>query len=187
VLLPVIAILAGPRVAPLVAFVDAVEQALPIRTRAVFGGGLTTSPYAVDRRAAIPSKTRALGSGRTASSASRRPEPTRAELGTADEPSVSAATGWPGSLVPAVVPPPVESRRVFERADARLLSALPAATMNSFSALAAHAPDGGRTPANRSLPGAEGAVSAVASGAERSGLAIGRAFARAGRSVAGKF
>ncbi len=186
--LPLIAILAGPRVAPLVAFVEAVELALPVPGVAVYRRPMPALPQAATAGADTASQARARVSGQAASSsASRRPEPPPAAPGGTDEPLISAATPEPPTVLGAVAPPPIESRRVFERVDARLLSAAPAVTMNGFSVPAPPARNSGQALVTSSLSEAKGAAAAVASGAEGSGIAIGRAFARAGQTIAGKF
>ena len=97
------------------------------------------------------------------------------------------STSEPTIGLPAVATVPIESRRLFERVDARLLSAAPAATMNGLPLPASPDRASGQARATSSLAGARDAASAVASGAERGGVAIGRAFARAGQAIAGKF
>jgi hypothetical protein len=81
----------------------------------------------------------------------------------------------------------MESRRLFDHVDARLLSTAPAATMNGFSVPAPPARESGQAGSRPPLAGAKDAALAVAAGAERRSIAVGRAFARAGQAIAGKF
>jgi hypothetical protein len=105
----------------------------------------------------------------------------------AKEPPIPDSTPEPTIALPAVATVPIESRSLFERADARLLSAAPAATINGLPLPVSPDRASGHARGTSSLAGARGAASAVASGAERGGVAIGRAFARAGQAIAGKF
>jgi len=91
------------------------------------------------------------------------------------------------TALPAAAAVPIESRSLFERADARLLSVAPAATINGLPLPASPERASGQARATSPLAGARGAASGVASGAERGGVAMGRAFARAGQAIAGKF
>jgi hypothetical protein len=185
--LPVIAILAGPRVAPLVAFVDAVELPLPAQNVAGHRRGLPSWTEAIGGAQGMLSTMPARASGGRASSASRVSEQAPPASRGRKAPPLSDATPQSTTVLPAVARAPIESRRLFEREDAGLLVAAPAATMNGLSLPAPHAGPSTQGLATASLGGAKGAASAIAARAERSGLAIGRGFARAGQAIAGKF
>jgi hypothetical protein len=184
-LLPVLAILASPRVAPLVAFVDAVELALPVRSHAAEPhasvtdaiSNLRTSPTAP---AAGPVSGHAGPTGARAREGQKAPSQLK-------EPLMPDSTSEPTIALPAVATVPIKSRRLFERVDARLLSPAPAAMINGLPSPVSPDRASGQARATSSLAGARGAASAVASGAERGGVAIGRGFARAGQAIAGKF
>jgi Zn-dependent protease with chaperone function len=185
--LPVVAILAGPRVAPLVAFVDvAVEQIVSLENLAGYEGGLSALPQAPDHAVGLPWTEPIDGSGGETLSPSRRPGRVHAVVHT-PEPPVADAVPAPVDALPALARAPIESRRLFDRVDARLLSAAPAATMNGLPVAARPAPVTGHSLATRSLAGTQAVAAAVASGAERGGVSLGRAFARAGKGIAGKF
>jgi beta-lactamase regulating signal transducer with metallopeptidase domain len=187
-LLPVLAILASPRVAPLVAFVDAVELALPVRSHAAEPhasvtdaiSNLRTSPTAP---AAGPVSGHAGPTGARAREGQKAPSQLKEPL----MPPMPDSTSEPTIALPAVATVPIESRRLFERVDARLLSPARAAMINGLPSPVSPDRASGQARATSSLAGARGAASAVASGAERGGVAIGRGFARAGQAIAGKF
>src|SRR5918993_1750883 len=182
VLLPVLAILAGPRVAPLVAFVDAVELTLPVQSLAGEPHASFTDAIS-DLRTEPTPPAAGRASGQAGSSGARARDRQRAAPSLANEPPIPDSTPQPPIALPAVATVPVESRSLFERADARLLSAAPAATINGLPLPASPDRASAQARATSSLAGATGAATAVASRAERGGVAIGRAFARAGQAI----
>ena len=186
VLLPVLAILAGPRVAPLVAFVDAVELTLPVQSLAGEPHASFTDAIS-DLRTEPTPPAAGRASGQAGSGGARARDRQRAAPSAANEPPIPVSTPEPTMALPAVATVPVESRSLFERADARLLSAAPAATINGLPLPASPDRASAQARATSSLAGATGAATAVASRAERGGVAIGRAFARAGQAIAGRF
>jgi beta-lactamase regulating signal transducer with metallopeptidase domain len=187
IVLPIIAIVAGPRVAPLVAFVDAVEHALPAQIIAGDLPGVPSPRRAVSAGGGMPTTVPARASGTAARRISRAPGPApRAGRRPSDPPRMSDAPE-PATGLPGVSGAPIESRRLFERVDVRLLSAAPAATMNGLPLPPPAAPASRQVRATSSLAAVQGAASAVAAGAERRGVGLGRAFARAGHAIAGKF
>jgi hypothetical protein len=186
VLLPVLAILAAPRVAPLVAFVDAVELTLPVQSLAGEPHASFTDATSDLRAEPTPPAagraSRQAGSGGARARDRQRPAPSHATV-----PRIPDSTPELTTALPAAAAVPIESRSLFERADARLLSVAPAATINGLPLPASPERASGQARATSPLAGARGAASAVASGAERGGVAMGRAFARAGQAIAGKF
>jgi beta-lactamase regulating signal transducer with metallopeptidase domain len=186
--LPVIAILAGPRVASLVGFVDAVERALPVDTIVSFDGERPFPPAAVSASDARPPVMPTRAAGRPRPSVPRAPERVPPATPRPQDPApIPEVTSEPTPGLAAAARAPIESRGLFERVDDRLLPAAPAVMMSGLplGSIPAAAPQQAR--ARSSLERATGAASAVGSRAERGGLAIGRTFARAGQAIAGKF
>jgi D-alanyl-D-alanine endopeptidase (penicillin-binding protein 7) len=186
--LPVAAILAGPRVAPLVAFVDAVERALPVENIAKVDTHLPSPPEASSASEAHSPPLPTRAAGRPGPSVSRAPVRVAAAASRPPDPTpLSERTSEPTPGLPVVTRAPIESRGLFERTDDRLLPAAPAVTMSGLPLPSIPAPASRQARAGSSLGRAKGAASAVRSGAERGSLAIGRTFARARQAIAGKF
>jgi beta-lactamase regulating signal transducer with metallopeptidase domain len=187
--LPVIAILAGPRVAPLVAFVDAVERPLPVENIARVDSHLPSPPVALSATEATPSTMLTRAPARRAPGVSRVPDAAPAAPSRPPDPAAPPeGTSEPTTGLPAGTRAPIESRGLFEHVDDRLLPAAPAAaTMSGLILPSTPAAASRQARVTSSLARARGAASAVGSRAERGGLAIGRTFVRARQAIAGKF
>ena len=99
-----------------------------------------------------------------------------------DEPTVPAP---PQQVEPAAAP--LESRVPVTAGNAALAIAAAAGPMDSPKLAAPRGQASWQTLANTTSNIAKGTASSVASGAGRSGLAIGRAFTRAGQAIGGSF
>ena len=182
--LPVLVVLASPQFAPLVAFVDAVEHALPMPG----GSGLRSSaPVAAPSMTGEPSSGAfpvytSAGRGNTEAAASAG---TAGPASAADQMEMRSTRQDPAMQVEAAAPAPLESRVVVGNLYGPLAAAAPTGTMNGLGLPTTR---GQASPwqalTTSSTDAARSTASAVASGAGRGGVAIGRAFTRAGRAIA---
>jgi beta-lactamase regulating signal transducer with metallopeptidase domain len=178
---PVLGILACPHLATFVAFLDAVEQALPSRSASTLAAVVPASAPAVNPPAAITVQAPVAGAAGNRGQ-QEAPESATALTPAPDEPTVPEP---PQQVEPAAAL--LESRVPVTAGNAALAIAAPAGTMDSPKLAATRGQASWQTLANTTSNIAKGTASSVASGAGRSGLAIGRAFTRAGQAIGGSF
>ena len=178
---PVLGILACPYLATFVAFLDAVEQALPSRSASALAAVAPASAPAVNPPAAITVQAPVAGAAGNRQQ-QEAPEGATALTPAPDEPTVPAP---PQQVEPAAAL--LESRVPVTAGNAALAIAAAAGTMDSPKLAATRGQASWQTLANTTSNIAKGTASSVASGAGRSGLAIGRAFTRAGQAIGGSF
>jgi beta-lactamase regulating signal transducer with metallopeptidase domain len=176
---PLGATAASPHLAPLVTFVDAVERALPLVVAVRTDRAPAIAPSISDRSRALIARPLPLHNGRS----------TPLAIGTAADGrhTASEPAGGPELTTPAAGPAaPIASRRVPGSEDLPLLIA-PPANMNRPVLPATQSQE--PRVALATAPGSPVTKAAMnlASGARRSGIAIGRAFTRAGHGFAGTF
>jgi beta-lactamase regulating signal transducer with metallopeptidase domain len=184
--LPALAFLACPQLAPLVAFVDAIEHALPLPggLRPQAGGDPTlaaSTPGGID-----PAPAPVLHASREAAGTSEDRRPRRAPGDSQETASLDAHVGSATPPEP-VVPALIESRTLSVGVHGPLVPAMPVGIVGFASLSSARGQSPWHALATSSTHAANATASAVASGAARGGLSVGRAVTRAGHAVAARF
>jgi beta-lactamase regulating signal transducer with metallopeptidase domain len=183
--LPVLAMVACPQLAPLVAFVEAVEHVLPLPGASVLRGSVPASIPPGLGRSDMASSVRVHASAGQRGAQGHGPEPPdrRARVAQAVTPATS---GERETAIEVSAPAPLEGGSLAAGANV-LAPTAPAGTMAAHSLPKTR----GRAPwqalAISSADAAKSSASGVASGAGKSGLAVGRAFTRAAQAIAAGF
>ena len=183
---PVVAVVLCPQLAPLVVFVEAVEHVLPLSGASVLQGSMAAAIAPGLERSDVASSVRvqaSAGQWRGPGNPSERPEGRARVAQSVVTPAVSGEHA-PG-IEPAL-PAPLQGRPVTTGVNA-LAPAAPAGTMASHGLPETRERAPWQALATSSAGAAKSTASGVASGAQKGGVAIGRAFTRAAQAIAAGF